>query len=248
MRIGKRSGRRVIGAWVVSCALAAAIIGLFTIPAAGDRPVAEKKKNREIGIMERTIDEVLVDSRNILVQSRSATEGFYVGGVGAVFTFSMDLVHPDWWFGGVGNWFGRNWSGSHVHVENEDDRIVIYKRDGFDDEDEDDDADAPKKSKKGKARKISEDREDLKREARERYEKGRAEIVDALVDYGGETLASLPDDESVIIVARLSSNPYFADEGLRQLVVRARLGDLRAQADGRLSRDALTSRITIEES
>jgi hypothetical protein len=252
--IGTRSHYGRLRSWMLGGAVAGALLGIAATPAAADKTAAEKKRTREIGIMERTLDQVLVDSPHLLVSSRSVTEGIYVDGVGAVFTFTMDVVPRDWGLDGLGFFRSSHyWGHSRVEVEDDGDKIIIYK-DDWDEDDEEDEEDeedkAPKKKKSAnvKEESLSKWREKAREYGKKQYADGKAELIDAVIDYGAETLGSLTDAEWVVIAARLPRNRFFLDEGLRQLNIKVRLGDLRAHEAGRLTRDALLGRFQIEES
>ncbi len=81
----------------------------------------------------------------------------------------------------------------------------------------------------------------------ERLEKGRQELMDLLMDYG-DTLTRLADDEWVVIAAFFPNEVRVGDdeEDVTRLVLRARMGDLRAFGQERIARDAMPARI-IEE-
>lgn len=81
----------------------------------------------------------------------------------------------------------------------------------------------------------------------ERLEKGRQELMDLLMDYG-DTLTRLADEEWVVIAAFFPGDVSVGDEeeSITRLVLRARMGDLRAFGQERISRDAMPARI-IEE-
>lgn len=197
-------------------------------PASADNP-ASKKLQREINIMERTLDDVLVDSPYILVSSHDVTKGVYVPEFGVIFTFDMSLVssrHDGW-----------RWWGSNIDIDEQDDRIVI-RRHGRWDDDGDDDA-------KSKDKKSWWERREA--DSKRCYERGKTEILDALLDYG-DMMTALADDQWVLVAADLEGSEYFDDLDVSQYVVKARMGDLRAFAAGTLSRDAAIGRFVIEES
>src|SRR5262245_40015716 len=178
--IGKRSYHGRPTSWMLGGVLAGALLGVVASPATAGPPSAEKKRAREIGIMERTLDQVLVDSRHLLVSSHSVTEGIYVDGVGAVFTFTMDLVPRDWDLGGLGFFNSAHyWNGSHVEVEDEGDKIIIYKNRGGDDEEDDEgeDAKAPKKkTAKEKEEAVAKWEEKAREYGKKQYADGKAEL------------------------------------------------------------------------
>ncbi len=232
-----RSRARVMKSRAARLILSTAVFMAVAGPAAGDKPAGEKRRAREIGIMERTIDEVLVESRNLLVGGRSVTQGLYLDGIGAVFTFSMDVIPLNWGLGEFSWWDESH----HVEVEDDGERIIIYKS-GRDDGDEKGEKSERKTSKRSRSR------DEAEKKARERYAEGKAELVDALLDYGAETLGSLADGEWVVLAARLSGGRFFLDAGVNRIVIKAKMGDLRALDAGTINREAARGRIQIDES
>jgi hypothetical protein len=81
----------------------------------------------------------------------------------------------------------------------------------------------------------------------QRYDRGKEEIVEMLVDFG-DMMTSVPDGEWLEVEARLRSAEYFYEKDLRRLTYKVKLGDVRAFADGRISESELESRIEMEES
>jgi len=116
------------------------------------------------------------------------------------------------------DWWGF-WSGSRHHK---------YR----DDEDADDDKDWRDRS--------------LAQQKR-RYERGKAELLDTIVDYA-DMLSTLGDTETLEIEARLRTADYFDEADLRRLTVTVKMSDVRAYVDGHLEEDALRSRIAMKES
>jgi hypothetical protein len=200
-----------------------------------EKPTGQRKLDREMRVMERTIDEMLVESPNLLVSTGALSDGVYLEEFGAVFHFDASLVTRGW--GGL-DW----WGGHPIRIEDDGDRIVIFK--GRPDL-EDEDRDAPPKKDADKKGKES-GREALFSRSEKLYQRGKSEIVDVLVDYG-DLLASLRDDQWIAIVADFSGSEYLAEKKISQCVAKARVGDLRAHADGSISRDALLKKVVVEE-
>jgi len=223
--------------WAWAPALLALIILAVLLaapaPASADKS-ASKKLAREIDIMERTLDDVLVDSPYILVSSHEVTKGVYVPEYGVIFTFDMSLV--------AGRHDGWRWWGSNIDIDEHDDRIVIRRHGRWDD---DDDAEKSNDKRDAKDKKSWWERREA--DSKRCYERGKTEIVDAVLDYG-DMMTALADDQWVLIAADLDGNEYFRDLGLSQYIVKARMGDLRSFAAGTLSRDAAIARLVIEES
>ncbi|MFH1143956.1 MAG: hypothetical protein V1774_05380 [Candidatus Eisenbacteria bacterium] len=81
---------------------------------------------------------------------------------------------------------------------------------------------------------------------REMFEKGRAELIEALVDYG-DTMTRLRDDQWVTFVVFLADSDFFREREVSRMVLKARMSDLRAYGQDRLSRDQMTARIIEEQ-
>jgi hypothetical protein len=225
-------------AWLPALLAIGIFVALFATPAPADadRSTASKRLLREIDIMERTIDDVLVDSPYILVSSSNGvTNGVHVPEYGVVFTFDMNLVASRY------DHFGFGWHGADiVDIDEDGDKIVIHRRNRWDDDDDDEESKSSSADRKSW-------RERREADAKKCYERGKNEIVEALVDYG-DMLTSLGDDQWVLIAADLHGNEYFTDEGLSQYIVKAQMRDIRAYSQGTITRDALLAKVTREES
>lgn len=232
---GDQRGRAV--AALAGTLLLAALVS----PAFAEKPAGAKKLNREIGIMERTIDEVLIESPNLLVSGGAMTDGIYVGDYGVVFTVDASPIPQGWRSSG--------WFSNHVEFEDEGDRIIVYKdKHGWDEDDGDEGKDAKKDAKaRGKREKERFDwfakRTDHEKKM---YERGKEELRDVLVDYG-DMLSSLRDDQSIVLAVQLHGAEYLDDQKISQCVMTARVGDLRALTAGTITRDAMLTKVTIDE-
>jgi hypothetical protein len=225
----ERDVNRRIGRGLTALAMAGLLVGLLT----GDASAGPRsKESRQIRLFEHIVDEMLVDSPNWLVQGRSETRGVYVEGHGAIFTFDASLVNAGWDSGH--KWW--NWWSDH-----DDDRVIIVGKGRWDDEDDDEDDDSDRRSR----RDDWYDRE-MKRQER-RYERGKAEVVEMLVDFG-DVLTTLPDGEYLEIEAFLERADYFYEKDLDQLSVRVKMADVRAFADGKIDEKTLVQRIETKES
>jgi len=210
------------------------VAGLLVGLLAGDAAAGPRSKEaRQIRLFEHIVDEMLVDSPNWLVQGRHEARGVYVQGDGAIFTFDASLVGSGWggWDGGHKWW--NFWD------DDDHDRVIIIGKDRWDDDDEDDDGDRRSR------RDDYYDRE-MKRQER-RYERGKAEIVEMIVDFG-DVLSVLADDEFLQIEAFLERADYFYEKDLDQLSMRVKMSDVRAYADGKIDEKALVEKIETKES
>lgn len=226
-RILKDDRRSRLVGWTLAVAALLAMAG----DAAADP--TSRKLERQIGLFERVMDDVLVDSPNWLVQSHRETRGVYIDGHGVIFTFDASLVGSGWGFE-----FGRDkwwnwWRDDH------DGRRVIVIDDDWDDEDEAERADRRSERSEWYER-------DMARQER-RYTRGKTEVVEALVDFA-DLLTELPDAESVEIEAFLEDSPYFYDKDLRRLSIRAKMSDIRAFSAGSIDEKTLVERIQTKES
>ncbi len=216
--------------------LAALLLGLLWITQANaaDSPVS-RKTARQIGVMERIIDEVLVDSPNFLVHGRENARGLYIEELGVLVTFDASLVR-----GGKSDYsriLGKWGEGFRIETESDGSRVLIIQdpEDGDEDieelEDQDDAAEEVRSWR------------DRERSREERlYKRGKAEIVDVLLDYG-DTLTTLSDDQWVAIVAFLRDNALFEEKKISKLVLKAKLADLRAYASEEISEEEMIKRI-----
>jgi hypothetical protein len=215
---------------LVACALTA-----FALLAMAGDAVADptsRKLERQLGLFERVLDEMLVDSPNWLVQSHREARGVYVDGHGAVFTFDASLVGSGWDFGDGDKWW--NW-----WRDGDDGRRVIVIDDDWEDEDDADRAERRETRDKWYER-------DMSRQER-RYTRGKSEVVETIVDFA-DLLTEVPDAEFLEIEAFLEDAPYFYDKDMRRLSVRVKMSDVRAFAAGSIDEKALVERIQTKES
>lgn len=90
------------------------------------------------------------------------------------------------------------------------------------------------------------ERSKVNRRQGRKYERGKDELIETLLDFS-EVLTTLEDNEWVEINVKLRDARYFREQDLRRLKMKARVSDLRAYNDGRLSEDEATDKIVIEE-
>lgn len=217
---------RRIGRGLAGLAVAGLLVGLL----AGDAAAGPRsKESRQLRLFEHIVDEMLVESPNWLVQGRNDTRGVYVDGHGAIFTFDASLVSSGW--GGDRRWWSW-WD------DDDDDRVIIVGKERWDDEE---DEEGDRKSR----RDDWYDRE-MKRQER-RYERGKAEIVEMIVDFG-DALTTLADTDYLEIEAFLERADYFYEKDLDQLSMRVKMADVRAFADGKIDEKTLVERIESKES
>jgi hypothetical protein len=222
---------------------------------AGGRPT---KAERQISVMEKIIDEMLVDSPNFLVGGRNETSGFEMEDYGAVFMFDATLTGVWWDEDSDGDYFSFwpfNRHRSHVIVVKDGDSkdkeiilgggsIVIRDGDVFI---EDEDGDLEKLEKGDKWEKLS--RKELEDRQAQKYERAKQELIDVMLE-AGDILKAIPSGQMVKIVADFHDmDDHLSDDReIEKLTVQAKIDDLRAYADGDLSEEQARARITVKES
>jgi hypothetical protein len=244
----------------IATTLAAAIALTIAAPSVhAQQADARRRIERDISVMERALDEMLIDSPNFFVSGRGNTRGLYVEGLGALFTFEATLVNKDWDFD-FNKWQEK---GYHYEVEQDGDKIIIYK-DGkkltedykgghpeppeppeppeLDEDDEsadEDEAEADARARRAQRKRMAQRDEKI-------YARGKQEMIDFVLDFG-DAIDGLRDDQMLVLVAYLRDHEYFENNDISHFVVRAKVGDLRAYAGGSLTEQALVAKLTQEE-
>lgn len=236
--------------------LAALLTGGTLLLAAPPASAGEKetKLERQIGVMARTIDDMLVDSPNFLVAGKEVTEGFEVDDYGAIFFFEASLTGMFWDEGGRGSLFNFWPMGEKRH-------IVIRRGDGDEEEEiilgdgkvviKDGEIliDENGKTKKLKSDKdiVKIDKKSFREKQAQKYEAAKEELVKTVMDYG-DLLKALPAGQTIRVIARFDELDLPEGKEVRRLSVKASIDDLRAFGDGRLSESAMRAKMEIKES
>jgi hypothetical protein len=214
------------GAWrvvLIAAAIVLALGGAVALAEAADD--AADRLERKVRVMERVIDEVLVQSPNVVVGPGRVTRGLVLEGYGALFTFDAS----------VGTSYFMEVPA--VKVPREPGEPIVIQRKPRPDRDED--------------WEPAESWDEMKAEAeskrKEQYAAFKIEIIDALIDYGA-TLSELADDRWVAVAAFLNSRSPFDGGGGGRLVIKLKMRDLRQYNSGSLSREAVSKRVVVEES
>lgn len=228
----KRMEPRGIGRVVAMGALG--VLALAAVATAGPD---SRKQDRQIDLFERIVDDMLVESPNWLVQGSHESRGRYRSGEGARFTFDARLVYRGW---GNRSWGGGKWW-KNILIDGSDDVIVI-DRDDWEDMDDDEIADLRKDSRESRQKYLD---RSLKRQER-LYERGKTELIETLADFG-DVLTTIPDGESLALVAYLGNGDYFDEKDLRELSVSAKMSDIRAFANGSIKEDEFKKRVKVTE-
>ena len=208
--------------------LAAILLGVMCPRAVACDPPSSEKMARQIGVMEKIVNQVLVDSPNFFIQERENCRGMYVKDSGLVFTFSASLVEKDWDLDKLLSW-------GDVEVEKTDDGYRINrgkkgKDSGESEGDEEDEKEMP-------------DEATLRKKQERTYLRGKAELIDVILDYG-DTLTTLEAGKHLTIIGYLRDSDYFEEENFSRIILKAKIDDIRAYGMEKISEDEMVKRIT----
>ncbi len=187
---------------------------------------APNRLDRKIKVMEKVIDEVLVQSKNVYVMSRETTRGLKLDGYGALFIFD----------GSIGEALMRD--EYSTHLEN------YFVPDVDREEDEDGGRRAP--MVRADAETLEKRKAEREEKTKEHYAELKIELIDTLLDYG-PTLTELDNNAWVTIVAFLNGESPFFGGSDQRLQIQIKMSDLRQHVSGNLSRDAAKKKMMITE-
>jgi len=210
-------GTRLILALVI-CSLGLAL-GL-TATAGPGSDSQTRRLDKQISLFEFILDDMLVESPNLLVRSSEATSGIYLEGQGAMFTFKIGL-NTFTWDSDDHHWWKRIWSSGS--------EVIILTDDGDRVED------------------IEEWRDEQLPKQEKLYQAGKKEIQETILNFA-EVLTTLGDDEWVVIKARLRGTDYFREQDIRKLEIKVQMRDIRAYAAGRLDEADAMKKFQVTES
>jgi hypothetical protein len=217
-----------VGTWkiFVVAALMVAVLGLMAVSATAADDAASRL-DRKVRVMERVLDEVLVQSPNVMVSSRGVTRGLVLEEYGALFTFEASL-------GTEMFVFAVPEPPAVSSGEDDEDHIIV----------------APSRPNRPGRESWAEwedwqGKSDEKRA--EQYGAFKSEMIEAIVDYG-VTLTELGDDQWLAVVAFLGGRPLLgSEESGGRVMFKIKMRDLRQHSAGNLSRDAVKGRVIVEE-
>jgi len=212
-------------AWRVILA-AIMVVALFGLMVAVGAAQETDRLDRKVGVMERVIDEILVQSPNVMVSSRQVTRGVVLEGFGVLFTFDAGL-HGELPFGPRAYVVG---GAEGLKVLRERDREAAE--------------DAKREFEEQEVMSLEEWETKSAEERAKRLQGLETELVDALLDYG-PTLGELKDDAWVAIIAFLDGRSPFGSDGPTRMTVKVKMRDLRRFAAGSLSRQDAKAAVTV---
>jgi hypothetical protein len=208
-------------------ALLVALVGLIIAATSAQAADTGSRLDRKVRVMERVLDEVLVQSPHVMVSRSGNARGLVLDEFGALFIIEGSLGVEELMLPAGPAW---------TIAAGEDALLLDRGR-------------RPRERGEGE-----EDEESTWKEWREQAEEKRrqhldglkADLTDALIDYGA-TLGELDNDQWVAVVAFLGERFLIdhADRGTR-MVLKIKMGDLRQYAAGSLSRDAAIAKVVVE--
>ncbi len=244
---------------IVAAGVALAVFAGTSVADDRDQTVPAKML-RQIGVMEKIVDKVLLDSPNFLVRVDDNTRGLYIPEYGIIFTLDASLTGgsiPD-----MSKMIESMKNRFEIKTDKNGSQIITIHN-------KDKDKDKGKDSKNKNDDQSSSDEENDStppepptpplppsvdnwvisgggKQAADLYAAGKDELIQALLDYG-DTLTSLHSGQHVMIAAFLRDNDYFKENKISRLVLKADIDDLRAYGEGKLSEKEARSRIDIEQ-
>ena len=222
-------------------ALTCAAVGLLAGQGWGADPSASPKMIRQIGVMEKIIDKVLIDSPNFLVGAGNNARGLYLPEFGVIFTFDASLTGGTLDFS---KYITQLSDRFEMKTNENGDQVIVIKKHTEKDKEKEKAEPSEDTEKSGSKKKDVEVKED--EDSAAKYENGKGELIQVFLDYG-ETITELKDGQWLVIAAFLRDNDYFKENKISRLVLKARAEDVRAAASGDLSESAAKARIVVEE-
>ncbi len=106
-----------------------AATALAIAPALATENATSQKMLRQIGVMEKIIDKVLVDSPNVLVSGMGNTRGLYVDPFGVVFTFTASILRGDSPLARLSDWsFSTKDDQYDVTTDKDGNQVITIKK------------------------------------------------------------------------------------------------------------------------
>jgi len=205
------------------------LLALTPSRAISEKPAHSDRMNRQIGVMEKILDKLLIDSPNFLVHGSNNTRGLYLPEFGALFSFDASLNLGRVSFSKYLSKLGQSFE---IKTDEDGNEIIVMK--------------SPKGLEKDDAGDVWLDMTNKDKEAEELYKQGKEELVQALLDYG-ETMSELKDGQWIGIAVFMDKLDFFKDDEISRLVLRVKIDDLRAYSADKLKESEVRSRIQVEE-
>jgi hypothetical protein len=216
-------------------------------------PEGSVKIMRQVRIMEGIVDKVLLDSPNFLVHSGNNTHGLYIPEYGAIFTFEASLATGMFGISDLKVSIPK----FEVQTDSDGNKTIVLKNlekaeknaEKAKQEAAKAEAEAQKLSQadaSGDSESSGSSSDDDEKDSAQLYQKGKVELIQALLDYG-ETLTQLKSGQWIVLAAFLQNDSYFEKNKLSRLVVKAKIDDLRGFSAGSIDEKTMRSKILVEE-
>lgn len=208
--------------WLCVAVSAFVVAGSLAL-GAGECRADNRKISKQISIMEKVIDEAMVESQNALVRSTHPTHGVYLEGYGPVFALEVGLVDADYFT--RGSIWSKMGGDIRIDTDEKDGEKVITIRSGKKSDDDGDD--------------------DRRMDDEEKYQKVKEELIEVIRDYG-DTIAKAKQDEWFTIFAS-PLNTSWGDHEFNRLVIRVKMKAITDFNKDSLSEEAFAKKVQIIE-
>ncbi|MFH1680128.1 MAG: hypothetical protein ABIH26_05715 [Candidatus Eisenbacteria bacterium] len=192
----------------------------------------DKKLQKQISIMEKILDEALVDSENALVKSTHPTRGVYLDGYGFVFTMELGIVDDQFRWESLSKLLdiGEGYSIEREEKKKEGETVITIKKKKADDE--------KKKQEQGEKKKTVDDEE--------RWSLVKKELVEVIRDYGDTIARAKPTEWFTIFATPLMGS--WGAEKTERLLIRVQMKEITDYNEGKLDEREFEKRVRITES
>jgi len=214
----------LVGALVLAAAVVFPLLGEAT------EKGADEKLRKQISIMEKILDEALVDSENALVKSTHPTRGVYLDGFGFLFTMELGIVDDQFRWQSLSKLLdiGEGYAITREEKEKEGETVITIK----------------KKKEEEQGEKPAGEKKTVDEAAR--WELVKKELVEVVRDYGDTIARAKPDEWFAIFATPLLGS--WGSEKAERLVIRVQMREITDYNEGRLSAQDFEKRVRIIES
>jgi hypothetical protein len=221
------------GLWIVSLGMLAIAVAVPR-PGLGAEKTADEKLRKQISIMEKILDEALVDSENALVKSTHPTRGVYLDGYGFVFTMELGIVDDQFRWEALSKLLdvGEGYTVEREEKSGEGETVITIKKNK-----EKAEAKAKAEAEKGEKEAVDIDA---------RWGLVKKELIGVIRDYG-DTIARAKPDEWFTIFATPLIGAWGSGESER-LVIRVQMKDIEQFSTGTLTEKEFESKVQVLES
>ena len=204
---------------LLTAALMIVMLGLAMVMGA---EAQDARLDRKVRVMERVLDEILVQSEHVMVSHGEVARGLILNEFGALFMIEGSLGANEFLVD-AGVW-----------TIAEGQFLEQYEA-----------------TRRSSERGERADWKQMQKKAKEKREKNlsalKRELSEALVDYGA-TLTELKDDQWVAIALFLGDRVIMGSERGERLVLKIKMRDLRQHASGAISSEAAMKKVIIDAS